>query len=49
MTLEKVRKHKFREDIYQNIVLDKDSEIDKVDREIIKEILLNEFSQYPTP
>ncbi|MHA2006156.1 MAG: hypothetical protein ACXABO_01445 [Promethearchaeota archaeon] len=46
MTLEKVRKHRFREDLYENFVLQKDSEINKVDRDIIKEILLNEISEY---
>jgi len=46
MTLEKVKNHKYREDLYEDIVLVKDSEINEIDRVIIKEILLYEISDY---
>ena len=45
MTLEKVKKHKFRIDIYEDVVLKTDSEIDLEEKKIVLEILFHEVSE----
>ncbi|MFX1314808.1 MAG: hypothetical protein ACFE9T_03025 [Promethearchaeota archaeon] len=44
MTLEKVKEHKNREDLFANEVLQKSHEVDFKDKLIIKEILIDEIS-----
>ncbi len=44
MMMEKVKNHKYREDLYVNIVLKKDSEIDLKERAEIKRILRDEIN-----
>ncbi len=43
--LEKVKNHKYREDLYEAIVLKKCFDIDEQDRKIVNEILLFEINQ----
>lgn len=42
--LEKVKNHKYREDLYEPIILKKEFNIDEQDRKIVNEILLFEIS-----
>ncbi|MFX1409810.1 MAG: hypothetical protein ACFFA6_05635 [Promethearchaeota archaeon] len=44
MTLEKVKNHKYREDLFSNEVLQKGYKVDFKDKLIIKEILIEEVS-----
>jgi len=44
MTLEKVKNHKFRTDIYEDVVLETDSEIDLLEKIDIYKILFHEIS-----
>ena len=45
MTLEKVKNHRFRTDIYENIILKTGSEIELAEKKIIYKILFHEISE----
>ncbi len=47
MTLEKVKNHKFRSDIYEGVILKTNSEIDIAEKKNIYKILFNEISEVP--
>jgi len=44
MMMEKVKNHKYREDLYEYIVLKKDSEIDLKEKDEVKRILWYEIN-----
>lgn len=45
MMLEKVKKNKYRDDVYENKILKKGSDIDQEERDVINAILFFEIEQ----